>query len=536
MANANDVKRALVGDKNLREADLSGADLSGIDLTSANLDDADLTGANLTGAVLTSANFSRAEMSAVSLVGASMTLANLSGANLYHADLSDAVMSYSSLEGATIREADLPRASMRDARLIDADFSGSNMERVVMTGANASGADMSRTYLFRAKLSEADLERAQFDDSVMEGADLKRANLRKASLRGAILGTADLRYAITDGADFKGALLDGARFVSAEAKRIASQRKKSSIPKLLLGFVLNPKNGHIVAAVLDGVNVSAVDPRGSSVGEGYFDISTDMSTDLTGLTRAHTAQGVQQQTEGYGASLYTAINLCAHLFYSGVLTSDVTGKPAPGSIGDGISSYHCNNTWSRSPEAIAWWGNANTRHCMTKRMIAYPGDRDGVTSVTGTCYVDAYYYDRAKQLGLVLLEATEPVLVKTMKDPSSLVGKFSAPGSVSAGNIYKANWGAMATACGKEETRSMLKAFSSILVSQNMSSLASFKIAISKIASGMDSPPARIAATSECEDRLVKGFASAKKATAERKGVRADDSVSVDDIMRLIGA
>ena len=540
MANANDVKRALAGDRNLSGADLSGADLSGADLSGAdlsgaNLDDADLTGANLTGAVLTSASFRRAEMSAVSMVGAAMTLANLDGANLYHADLTDAVMSYASLEGATIREADLPRASMRDAEVSGADFSGSNMERVVMTSANASGADMSRTYLFRATLSEANLERAQFDESVMEGANLRRANLRKASLIGAILVKADLRYAITDGANFEDASLDGAKFVSAESKRIALLRKKVSTPKLLLGFVLNPKNGHIVAAVLEGVNVKAVDPRGNTVGEGYFDTSTDMSTDLTGLTRAHTAQGVEQQRAGYGASLYTAINLCAHLFYSGVLTSSVTGKPAPGSIGDGISSYHCNNTWSRSPEAIAWWANANTQHCMTKRMIAYPGEHDGVTSVTGTCYVDAYYYDRAKQLGLVLLEATEPVPFEAMKDPSSLVGKFSVPGPASARNIEKANWGAMATACGKEETRSLLKALSSILASQKMAWTASYKIAVDKIESGGSSPPVRIAPPSECEGRLVESFASAKKAAARRRVDSGDDSVSVDDIMRLIG-
>jgi len=83
------------GQRNFRNANLSGADLSRANLSRANLALANLSGANL---------------ALANLSGADLSLANLSGANLFDADLSLANLSGADLSRANLSRADLSRA------------------------------------------------------------------------------------------------------------------------------------------------------------------------------------------------------------------------------------------------------------------------------------------------------------------------------------------------------------------------------------------------------------------------------------------
>jgi uncharacterized protein YjbI with pentapeptide repeats len=482
MANASDVKRARAGDKNLRGADLSGADLSGIDLTDADLIGANLKESRLIDADLRGASLSWAEMDLAVCDGADMRRAVMVGTFLSDADLTDAKLRYANMSKAILVRAKLKGARMRDSNLNRASLVDAYLFRADLTQANLRGA-----YLIGADLTEADLT----------GADLTGADLYMTNLTGAILARAIMT----------GAIMTGAVRTVDEAEK----GKQSATKRLLLGFVLNPKNGRVVAATLEAEeNVRVVSPDGKTMGEGYFEREySDLSSNLTGLTRAHTAQGVKQQSAGYGTSLYTAINLCAHLFYNGILSRSNTRK-GPAVVGDGISSYHCEDVYSRSEDAREWWKSANAKHCMTKRLIAKPGVHPGVTYDTGYCRVDAYYYDRAKQLGLVLLEATDLIPYDSVGNPASLVGKLKVPSRASARNIVGADWGGMARECGEAETMALLSAFAHILKSQKLATKADIEDAAARLSSKVSTPPERV--QRKCRGGIVKKFETAKKA------------------------
>ena len=517
MAKASDVKRALAGDRNL-----SGADLSGAYLSRANLSGANLSGANLSGASLSDANLSGADLS-----GADLTEANLSYAKLSGADLSGANLTAAKLTAAKLTAAKLTAAKLIAAEMDRAVFDGANMRKAQMDGAYLIGADLTNTRLKFASMTDATLTDATLTDAWMReakldgagliGAGLLRADLTRASLRGAYLTNAELVEADLTGADLTGANLFRAIGVNTAPASAASKGKQSTTGRLLLGFVLNPKNGRVVAATLESDHdIKVVSPDGQTMGAGYFErYYGDLSSNLTGLTRAHTAQGVDQKSAGYGTSLYTAINLCAHLFYNGILSSSNRSK-VPTTIGDGISSYHCEDRWSRSDEAREWWQSANTKHCMTKRLIAKPGNHPGVTGDTGYCRVDAYYYDRAKQLGLVLLEATEPIEYGSLDNPASLVGKLKVPSKASARNIVGADWGGMARECGEAETMALLSAFAQILKSQKLATKADVEGAAGRLASKVSTPPKP--AKKKCVGGIVRSFKTTKKVSeTERK-------------------
>ena len=112
MANPNDLKIALAGDKNLIAADLILADLRNADLT-----DADLTDADLRNSILTNADLTDAVLMNADLARADLTNAKLNGADLEDADFTDAIL----------RDADLTDAILRDAKLEGADFTGAKL-------------------------------------------------------------------------------------------------------------------------------------------------------------------------------------------------------------------------------------------------------------------------------------------------------------------------------------------------------------------------------------------------------------------------
>jgi uncharacterized protein YjbI with pentapeptide repeats len=226
MAKASDVKRALAGDKNLREADLSGADLSEADLIGADLSHASLTGANLRGASLTGASLTGASLRGASLTGADLYDANLTEANLYGADLSDANLYDANLTEANLTGADLRGADLRGANLYDADLYDAELSSADLTGANLTEANLSD-----ANLSGADLIDASLYDANLTEANLTGANLTGANLTGARLTGANLTGARFTGANLTGAIgLEGSRTL---ARGSGYGRASGAVLKLL---------------------------------------------------------------------------------------------------------------------------------------------------------------------------------------------------------------------------------------------------------------------------------------------------------------
>ena len=129
MADPDDVKRVLAGDKDLKEADLSGSDLRGARLLTVNLSGANLKGANLKGANLSDSNLSCADLSDARLIDANMSHADLNGANLTGAILTYALLSY-----ADLGEADLSWADLNGVDLSGVDLSGADLRRAELSG------------------------------------------------------------------------------------------------------------------------------------------------------------------------------------------------------------------------------------------------------------------------------------------------------------------------------------------------------------------------------------------------------------------
>ncbi len=126
MANPIHFRKALTGERNLREFDLSEADLRGVDLQWS-----DLRKANLSKANLSRANLQGADLLNSNLTGANLFLANLQGAYLPNANFSKA-----NLQGAKFQESDLTMAilfgaSIQKAAFDNADISEADFRNVI---------------------------------------------------------------------------------------------------------------------------------------------------------------------------------------------------------------------------------------------------------------------------------------------------------------------------------------------------------------------------------------------------------------------
>lgn len=203
-----------------------------------------------------------------------------------------------------------------------------------------------------------------------------------------------------------------------------------------LGFVVNPKSGHLLMAVRiasadkpgsDDVSVMSVDSR--EVGRGFVSSFSDEASDATGLPRAHVPRGVIDIGSGYGTPLYCALALQAHLQFTGL--DDSSGHE---SIGDGISSYTTNEsrtTSERSVEASKWWSNALNYYGLSSRRVSMDGK-----------IFDSMKYEAAAARGIVALEAAV-----APASPGKMVGSFlrsfKMPEAGSYATLVAVNWGAM---------------------------------------------------------------------------------------------
>ena len=201
-----------------------------------------------------------------------------------------------------------------------------------------------------------------------------------------------------------------------------------------LGFVVNPKSGHLLMAVRiastekpgsDDVSVMSVDSR--EVGRGFVSSFSDEASDATGLPRAHVPRGVIETGGGYGTPLYCALALQAHLRFVGL-------DERIGVDGDGISSYTTDETRTtieRSLDASKWWKNALNYYGLSSRRVSSDGK-----------IFDSMKYEAAVARGIVALEAAV-----APASPGKMVGSFlrsfKMPEAGSYATLVAVNWGAM---------------------------------------------------------------------------------------------
>lgn len=155
-----DLNRLLSGDRNMRNADLSGItnmqlaaqtqmslqnyDFTGADFSASNLISLDLSHSTLEGAKFDNASlhamhFNQAKFTAASLRGADLQNAQGEAADLSNANLSGAKMTSAFFNSCLFLKADLSGANLSDSRFYAADFSGARL-----TGATLANADLSQ--------------------------------------------------------------------------------------------------------------------------------------------------------------------------------------------------------------------------------------------------------------------------------------------------------------------------------------------------------------------------------------------------------
>lgn len=120
----------------------------------------------------------------------------------------------------------------------------------------------------------------------------------------------------------------------------------------VIGLVANPKTHEPALVVTDGTFVSlrglkAAEPL-QRLGRGYYEEHSNEPSQVTGLPRSHTPDGVLIKGKGWGTALYTALTLGAHQCSEDLVEIEMY-KP-----GDGICSW----TDNRSVEADKWWDAA----------------------------------------------------------------------------------------------------------------------------------------------------------------------------------
>lgn len=120
----------------------------------------------------------------------------------------------------------------------------------------------------------------------------------------------------------------------------------------VIGVVCNPRTHEPLLVVTDGTYVSLRSLKqvdlGRRLGRGYYEDRSNNPSNITGLPRSHTPDGVAIKGKGYGTALYSALALGAHLALEHWVKIDMYEE------GDGICSW----TDDRSSEADTWWSQA----------------------------------------------------------------------------------------------------------------------------------------------------------------------------------
>lgn len=148
---------AILRERSLLFANLSGSQMFAADLTGSRLAGSDLTGVSLRGASLRKTDLRAADLSFASLANASLGHALMQGtilsvANLRHADLYKASLQGANMGSASLDGALLIQASMQGVHLFGASADGADLTDARLEGANLGRASLKGARLYRSRL------------------------------------------------------------------------------------------------------------------------------------------------------------------------------------------------------------------------------------------------------------------------------------------------------------------------------------------------------------------------------------------------
>src|SRR5919202_4917 len=150
-------------------------------------------------------NFKEANLTGLYLPWAVLSEANLSKANLSEAYLNRAYLSGGDLSEANLNRANITQAYLNKANLSQATLIGANLRGADLSGANLSGANLSEVTLTWTNLSETNLSGANLSEANLVGAKFTSLDLSEANLSGAKLNGLNLNEANLDGAYYNDA-------------------------------------------------------------------------------------------------------------------------------------------------------------------------------------------------------------------------------------------------------------------------------------------------------------------------------------------
>lgn len=261
-----DLQKANLSDVILQQAMLKEAKLRKVNLQWADLQGAQLQGANLFHSHLMCANFR----------GASLRLANLEAADLDKAELTGADLRVANLIGAKLRNADLKQAKLQGANLQYANLTGANLEGVNLQGADLTGARLFGANLTGANLQQVNLEGVDLTEAKLFGANFQEANLERTilpsleNMQGACLKKAQLVGSILP----KGQMLEPAMLTNG---LIAPP---PNVTKSLPASSSSPSKSEMEAPELMPVDPDdAADEQNAAISEAQTDLSLDLSVD-----------------------------------------------------------------------------------------------------------------------------------------------------------------------------------------------------------------------------------------------------------------
>lgn len=154
-----------------------GAELDGAILANRRLDEADLTGASLIGANLHGSNLTKASLYCADLRNSTLRNAKLMGADLRGASFQGADLTYAVLDYADLRSATMMYVGEKVVEVVD---------RSRGDGA-FGGVDFSNSSLRNASFGHAKLDNANFSNSLLSGASFRGAQIKDSTFRGAVL-------------------------------------------------------------------------------------------------------------------------------------------------------------------------------------------------------------------------------------------------------------------------------------------------------------------------------------------------------------
>jgi len=170
-------EKALSGEKNLKNANLSQLNLKNIDLDEANLDFADFSHSNLEGASLSYGSINNADFTGACLDGAYCIEAEMIGACFTGVVAHNTSFTGSNLAQADFFGTDLELSCFEMTDLTDTDFRESNLERVNLSRSALNNTQFQHAILTNTIIDNASISGANFSQVILDKTIFSNVNL-----------------------------------------------------------------------------------------------------------------------------------------------------------------------------------------------------------------------------------------------------------------------------------------------------------------------------------------------------------------------